>query len=101
MKRILLSLCTLLALTAPPVWGNGCDTPSCTHSPELPVPDPLGQEAASKSMQSKRHTRGPKAEVIMESPKATETCASGDCQGSEQFRLEPISPEAKNGDGKD
>ena len=103
MKRILPLLVLSLALTAPPVWGGGCDTPSCQHSPELPAPDPLGQETASQSVQSTRHTRGPKVreDIIMESPWVIETCNGGECQGSEQLQLEPLSPKTKNSDEKD
>ena len=104
MKRILPLLVLSLALTAPPVWG-GCDTPSCGHSQDLPAPDPLGLNAASKSVESAGKTRSPKVqefnEILKETPTVTESCDGSDCQGSEQLRLEPLSPETKSGDGKD
>ena len=102
MKRILPLLILCLALAAPSVWG-GCDSPSCGHSPELPTPDPLGLNAASKSVESVSKTRSPKVqefhEILKETPTVIETC-DGDCQSPKQTELEPLSPETKNGDGK-
>jgi hypothetical protein len=103
MKRILPLLFLCLALAAPSVWGGGCDSPSCQNSPELPAPDPLGLNAASKSVESVSKTRSPKVlefhEIVKETPTVTETC-DGDCQGPKQTELETLPPETKSVDGK-
>ncbi len=102
MKRTLLALCTLLALTAPPVWG-GCGNPSCSdNSPSTPAVDPLGVTTPPAEETHRGISRGFAAsDFVTSEPKQEEACSGADCRQPKQPRVEPRSSESREGDGKD
>ena len=102
MTRTITFMLVMFSLSASLTWGS-CSTENCTdRSPELPLGDLAVPTAPSSGTESPRGTsRSFSAGNFLNSAPPEKACSGNDCREPKRPRVEPRSPQSREGDGKD